>query len=53
MWNAGYKQYINVTATTPFASYSAPTDFSYTILDSAAALTMSATTAVVLIAYSF
>ncbi len=53
MWNAGYKQYLGALATSPSASYSAPTDFSYTILDSATALTMSAATAVALIAYSF
>ena len=53
-WDAGYKQYISATATATFAQ--APqfmTDFSYTILDSATALTMSAATAVAMIAYTF
>jgi hypothetical protein len=53
-WEAGYKQYASAAAVTTTAQ--SPTftvDFTYTILDSARALTMSAATAVAMIAYTF
>ena len=53
-WNAGYKQFATAAATAPAVqSPATTTDLTYTILDSATALTMSAATAVAMIAYTF
>jgi hypothetical protein len=53
LWEAGYKQYA-LAANTATISQSLPfTDFTYIVLDSAKALTLSAATAVAMIAYTF